>query len=364
MRGFIKNDPVESSRELFAFEELIDAKPGGAKNKACVLHKRFSVLQQQISGWLKKQMQEQVSHETIYKHILADKKRGGILYKCLRHSEKNPILFRMSAMTSIGKVNQYGSSEPHVVLIHGGPGAPGELKPIGEELARRKIGSLEPFQTAKSLEGQIEELKDQIQAHCRLPTCLLGYSWGAMLALLTAAKYPHLANKVILVSSACFDELYASSIRKRRLNRLSTTERRALEECLQSLNNPSKEGTVQSNQKLYTLIIKSDCFDPINTGEPVTLQTDIYKAVWPKAVELRKNGELLKRIAAFCGPVVALHGDYDPHPSNGIKIPLANTLSQFSFIEIPNCGHIPWIERSAAPIFFDLLQREIPPISS
>jgi len=59
---------------------------------------------QQISGWLKKQGHELVSHETIYKHILADKKRGGILYKCLRHSEKNPILFRMSAMTSIGKV--------------------------------------------------------------------------------------------------------------------------------------------------------------------------------------------------------------------------------------------------------------------
>ena len=43
---------------------------------------------QQISGWLKKQGKSHVSHETIYKHIWADKKRGGTLFKHLRHSGK------------------------------------------------------------------------------------------------------------------------------------------------------------------------------------------------------------------------------------------------------------------------------------
>ena len=41
---------------------------------------------EQISGWLKRQRKGHISHETIYKHIWADKKRGGFLYKCLRHS--------------------------------------------------------------------------------------------------------------------------------------------------------------------------------------------------------------------------------------------------------------------------------------
>ena len=41
----------------------------------------------QISGWLKKQGSD-VSHETIYKHIWADKYRGGTLYKELRHHGK------------------------------------------------------------------------------------------------------------------------------------------------------------------------------------------------------------------------------------------------------------------------------------
>ena len=43
---------------------------------------------EQISGWLKRQGKEHVSYETIYKHIWADKKRKGFLYKCLRHNGK------------------------------------------------------------------------------------------------------------------------------------------------------------------------------------------------------------------------------------------------------------------------------------
>ena len=42
----------------------------------------------QISGWLKREKLEQVSHETIYKHVWTDKKKGGSLYKELRHRGK------------------------------------------------------------------------------------------------------------------------------------------------------------------------------------------------------------------------------------------------------------------------------------
>lgn len=43
---------------------------------------------EQISGWLKKQGKTSVSHETIYKHIWEDKRRGGDLFKHLRHRGK------------------------------------------------------------------------------------------------------------------------------------------------------------------------------------------------------------------------------------------------------------------------------------
>lgn len=43
---------------------------------------------EQISGWLKRHGKKYVSYETIYKHIWADKKKGGTLYNHLRHSGK------------------------------------------------------------------------------------------------------------------------------------------------------------------------------------------------------------------------------------------------------------------------------------
>ena len=42
----------------------------------------------QISGRLKRQGKAHVGYETIYKHIWADKKKGGALYKHLRRSGK------------------------------------------------------------------------------------------------------------------------------------------------------------------------------------------------------------------------------------------------------------------------------------
>lgn len=43
---------------------------------------------EQIAGWMKRNMKISVTHETIYKHVWAEKKNGGDLYKNLRHSGK------------------------------------------------------------------------------------------------------------------------------------------------------------------------------------------------------------------------------------------------------------------------------------
>jgi transposase, IS30 family len=43
---------------------------------------------QQISGWLRKTTGMSVSHERIYRHVWEDKKKGGTLYKHLRHNGK------------------------------------------------------------------------------------------------------------------------------------------------------------------------------------------------------------------------------------------------------------------------------------
>jgi len=58
-------------------------------------------------------------------------------------------------------------------------------------------------------------------------------------------------------------------------------------------------------------------------------------------------------------PVVAIHGDWDPHPAKGVNVPLARELSDFKFILLKKCGHRPWNERNASEAFFDILVKEI-----
>ena len=43
---------------------------------------------EQVSGWLKKEQVIEVSHESIYRHVWADKRAGGTLYTHLRHRGK------------------------------------------------------------------------------------------------------------------------------------------------------------------------------------------------------------------------------------------------------------------------------------
>ena len=49
---------------------------------------RFDFSPEQVSGFLKLNYDFHISHETIYKHLLADKAKGGKLYNHLRHANK------------------------------------------------------------------------------------------------------------------------------------------------------------------------------------------------------------------------------------------------------------------------------------
>ncbi|MCP5470400.1 MAG: alpha/beta hydrolase [Chlamydiales bacterium] len=222
-------------------------------------------------------------------------------------------------------INHYGSPPYSIALLHGGPGAAGEMAPLAKMLAD-EFGVLEPHQTADSVWGQVKELHEQLGDE---PRIIVGYSWGAILAYLYAATYPDAVKKVILVGSALFDEKYAHQIEKTRLSRLSEEEQREFKSA--------------SLTKKISLISKADGFDTEPIAEEVLFSQEIFDRVWTEAHQMRREGKLLqKRVKC---PVVALHGDYDPHPVAGVQEPLEKAIDDFSMIVLPNCGHKPWIEK-------------------
>lgn len=69
---------------------------------------------------------------------------------------------------------RYGSTPSAVIVLHGGPGGAGEVEPFASELGRRGHAVLEPFQTRKSVGGQIGEVRSQVERHGTPPVTIIG----------------------------------------------------------------------------------------------------------------------------------------------------------------------------------------------
>ncbi len=254
------------------------------------------------------------------------------------------------------KINlrKYGTPPFNIAVIHGGPGAAGEMAPVAKTLSH-KYGVLEPIQTQTSLTGQIEELKKTISNNCSSPINLIGHSWGAWLGFMLTAKYPTLVKKLILVGSGPFEEKYAKNLLEKRLKRLIPKDSQEVRSLLSNIDD-------SSFARLGALIDKADSYDPItHEDEIISYSAEIFQKVWKDAATLRSNGKLLDMSQEIQCPVTAIHGDYDPHPLEGVSKPLESRLSDFKFIKLNHCGHTPWIERLAKEEFYSILERELIP---
>lgn len=254
---------------------------------------------------------------------------------------------------------KYGSPPFRVAVIHGGPGAAGEMAPVAKELSAQ-LGILEPLQTKSTIEGQAKELKELLEKNGSCPVILIGFSWGAWLSFLISAKYPNLVRKLILVGSGPFREKYAQNIMKTRLSRMDGQQRKKMISLMEIL----KQGTALEKNaamsQLGRLIqqIDSYAFLPC-ANEVIDCRYNIYQSIWEEAEKLRNTGELLELGKKIECSTVAIHGDYDPHPSKGVKDPLSLVLKDFKFILLERCGHEPWLERYAKDKFYQILFDEL-----
>jgi pimeloyl-ACP methyl ester carboxylesterase len=257
----------------------------------------------------------------------------------------------------------WGKPPYKVATIHGGPGATGEMASVADELSKT-LGVLEPLQTAKSVMGQAEELRITVEEHADLPVTLVGHSWGAWLALIVAARYPALVKKLILVASGPFEEKYAAGLDGERLNRLSEADRIEFLKAAEIINDPVGKEKDKALANLGALAAKADTYDALpmpqyKLPEGLGVSEAVYQGVMPEALELRASGKLLGMGEKIKCPVVAIHGDYDTHPWEGVKVPLSPVLKEFKFILLQKCGHEPWMEKYARDEFFKVLREEI-----
>jgi len=253
----------------------------------------------------------------------------------------------------------YGNPPFNVAVLHGGPGAPGQMAPVARELSSER-GVLEPLQTKHTLEGQVKELRSVLEENGDFPVTLVGSSWGAMLGFIFSAYHPKYVKKLILIGSGVYNRKFAEKIQEKRLNRLDLNERGKAQFLMDALSHPYAKDKNRLFGRLGELLTKADAYDPLTLEtEVIETQYEVFQGVWSDVVKIRKNGELLKLGRKIECPVVAIHGDYDPHPPEGIIKPLSTVLRDFKFILLKNCGHLPWIEKEAKAEFYEVLKKEL-----
>jgi pimeloyl-ACP methyl ester carboxylesterase len=112
--------------------------------------------------------------------------------------------------------------------------------------------------------------------------------------------------------------------------------------------------------EIAEIMRKADSFQSDGTAfANIDFEYGIYESVWGEAEKLRSSGELLRHAGKLKCPVTVIHGDYDPHPYLGVKLPLEKTTKDFRFLLLEKCGHEPWSEISAKDSFYSILENEI-----
>ena len=255
-------------------------------------------------------------------------------------------------------VRKYGNEPFKIAVIHGGPGACGSVACIGKELSK-SFGVIEPIQTKHSIPELIEELYEQICGRAKEPITMLGHSWGAWLVVLFAAKYPELVKQIILVGSGPFKKEYVELILQRRLKNLTDNEAELFRHLLAQLKNNSTTNKDEILGRLGTLAEKSDSYELLEKqdNEVDNLPTDgeAYSSVWPQADEMRSNGMLIHALNELKCSVIVIHGEYDPHPVEGVVEPLDASGVDFETHVLFKCGHSPFNEKYAYEQFYKIL---------
>ncbi len=249
----------------------------------------------------------------------------------------------------------YGTQGPAVFVLHGGPGAAGNMAPVARGLADT-FRVIEPYQRGSSdapltVARHIADLYDEVSSCDEPRPALVGSSWGAMLALAYAAARPARSGPIVLIGCGTFDHAARERMHVICAERTNEDLRKRLEDLQQEIPDP--------NQRLGAM---GSALLPIYAHDLVTTDLEFesfdaraHHETWNDMLRLQDEGLYPAAFAAITAPVLMLHGALDPHPGRMIQASLTPHIPQLEYHEWPHCGHYPWLEKSTRDDFFHTL---------
>src|SRR5271169_1692866 len=230
------------------------------------------------------------------------------------------------------QVRRYGQSGPLVIVLHGGPGAPGYMAPVARGLADR-FQVIEPFQRASggaplTVARHVADLRDLIESlGAGERPALVGSSWGAMLALAFAAEHPALAGPLVLVGCGTFD--IGARVRMQEIldGRMSPELRQRFARLAEEHADPDRE--LKARARLLLPLYSCDlASEELELGD---CDARAHDETWDDMLRLQQQGVYPAAFAAIRGPALMLHGAVDPHPGRMILASLKPHIPQLEY---------------------------------
>jgi proline iminopeptidase len=243
---------------------------------------------------------------------------------------------------------------PDVVVLHGGPGAHHDyLLPHFDSLAAgRRLRYYDQRGGGRSTVSReapvgwrehVEDLNALIE-HWELGSAtILGYSWGALLALLHAATYPEHVARLALVSPAPLTKEHRDEFQRRFSDRMAhprvADARRELQESGLRAKDPEAY-----RKQAFELSVAGYFKDPTRASEltPFRVTGRTQQAVWNSVGSSELSTEL-DELSELCVPALVLHGMDDPIPLATAEH-VADLLCSAKLEVLDDVGHVPHVE--------------------
>ena len=206
------------------------------------------------------------------------------------------------------QIRTYGTSGPLVVVLHGGPGAPGYMAPVARGLADW-FRVIEPFQRGSGSEpltvaGHVADLHELVESGCGdVRPALVGHSWGAMLALAYAAAHPGRAVSLVLIGCGTFDAAARDRLWAIREERMDDGLRRRIECLPEEFPDPDKRLSV-----LADLLLPLYSYDLVSTDQELEgCDSRAHHKTWEDMVRLQEEGVYPAAFAAIAFVFTPIH---------------------------------------------------------
>jgi pimeloyl-ACP methyl ester carboxylesterase len=259
------------------------------------------------------------------------------------------------------QVRKYGFQGREVLVLHGGPGAPGSASGLAKALAD-DFQILEPIQRRSGLvpltvERHVEDLAEVAPECC----AIVGHSWGAMLALSYASQYPERVTRLMLIGCGAYNETCRAEITdtlKLRLGEAGLKQVALLQQQLTNAQDSATRDAILRNLGgAFSLIESYELIETTETArDELPADAQGHDETWQDVLRLQREGLEPSRFSAIDAPVMLIHGDTDPHPGASTRELLKAHLPQLEYLEFERCGHEPWRELYARDQFLATLR--------